>query len=66
MKEGIESMKGFFLLLAVLGTICFIGIGICIAEGSIIGIITSVILLICIMGIGFSKKKKMQKKETVM
>ncbi|WP_338469958.1 DUF5325 family protein [Niallia sp. XMNu-256] len=58
-------MKFFFLMLAILGTICFIGLGVAIAEESIAGMIASVLLLLCIMGIGFSKKKKMREKESV-
>lgn len=58
-------MKGFFLLFAILGTISLAGLGISIAEGSLLGGFISILFLLFIMGIGFSQKKKVQDKGTV-
>ncbi len=55
-----NKIKPLFLLFALMATACIMGIGISIAERSIIGMITCTILLILIMGIGFITKKKMR------
>ena len=55
-----KRIKLLFLLFALIATACIIGIGISVAERSIIGIITCILLLILIMGIGFITKKKMR------
>jgi Family of unknown function (DUF5325) len=64
-EHRLKKVNGFFLLLALLGTLSFIGMGIFIAEGSFLGVLSSILLLIFVMGLGFSKKKKMKEKETV-
>jgi hypothetical protein len=61
----LKKVNPFFLLLAVIATISFLGIGIFIAMESFIGVIASILLLVFIMGLGFSKKKKINAKETV-
>jgi hypothetical protein len=60
-----KKLKWIPLLLAVIGTICLISIGISIAEGSTLGICVSIVLLILIMGIGFMTKKKMRENGTL-
>lgn len=41
------------------------GIGIAVAEESIIGILAAIIALIVVMGIGFKTKKKMRENGTL-
>ncbi|WP_071395478.1 YlaF family protein [Bacillus tuaregi] len=55
-----KKIKWLPLLLAFLATACMAGIGIAVAERSIVGITGSMILLIFIMGFGFMQKKKMR------
>ena len=55
-----KKTKSLFLLFALVATSCIIGIGISVAERSIIGIISCILLLILVMGIGFITKKKMR------
>ncbi|MCI2253241.1 DUF5325 family protein [Domibacillus sp. 8LH] len=50
-----------FLGFAVLAAACMIGIGIAIGEGSILGGALSIILLLAVMGFGFSYKAKMRR-----
>jgi hypothetical protein len=50
-----------FLGFAVLATVCMIGIGIAIGEQSILGAVLSIILLLAVMGFGFSYKAKMRR-----
>ncbi|WP_428908786.1 DUF5325 family protein [Niallia sp. Krafla_26] len=65
MEKNVKQTKGFFLLLAFLGTLCLSGLSISIAEGSLIGGLVSIVILLFTMGLGFSQKKKFQEKETV-
>jgi hypothetical protein len=55
-----RKIKSVFLLFALVATSCIMGIGISVAERSIIGIITCILLFILVMGIGFMTKKKMR------
>ena len=55
-----KKIKSVFLLFALVATSCIMGIGISVAERSILGIISCIILLILVMGIGFITKKKMR------
>jgi hypothetical protein len=55
-----KKIKSLFLLFALVATSCIMGIGISVAEKSIIGIISCILLLILVMGIGFITKKKMR------
>ena len=55
-----KKIKSLFLLFALVATSCIIGIGISVAERSIIGIISCILLFILVMGIGFITKKKMR------
>ncbi|OES43737.1 YlaF family protein [Domibacillus iocasae] len=50
-----------FLGFAVLAAVCMIGIGIAIGEQSILGAVLSIILLLAVMGFGFSYKAKMRR-----
>ncbi|WP_050181566.1 DUF5325 family protein [Domibacillus robiginosus] len=50
-----------FLGFAVLAAACMIGIGIAIGEGSILGGALSIVLLLAVMGFGFSYKAKMRR-----
>lgn len=61
-------MKKFhfvFLLLAFAGAACMVGVGISVAAENLTGIITSLVLLVCIMGFGFMRKKKMRENGTL-
>ncbi len=55
-----KKIKSLFLLFALVATSCIMGIGISVAERSIIGIISCILLFILVMGIGFITKKKMR------
>ena len=55
-----KKIKSIFLLFALVATSCIMGIGISVAERSIIGIISCILLFILVMGIGFITKKKMR------
>jgi Family of unknown function (DUF5325) len=55
-----KKIKSLFLLFALVATSCIMGIGISVAERSIIGIISCILLLILVIGIGFITKKKMR------
>lgn len=57
------NVKWTFLVYAVLATVCIMGIGIAIAEKSVIGAIGCVIGIIAVMGLGFKTKKKMRENE---
>ncbi len=61
--EGVQNLKKIkwpLLALAILATLCIMGIGIAVAEESIIGIFAAIIGLIVAMGFGFKTKKKMR------
>ncbi|KAA9026017.1 YlaF family protein [Niallia endozanthoxylica] len=55
-----KKIKWISLLFAFLATACMAGIGIAIAERSVVGIAGSIIMLILVMGFGFMQKKKMR------
>lgn len=55
------SIQWPFLGFAVLAAACMIGIGIAIGEQSIIGALLSIVLLLAVMGFGFSFKAKMRR-----
>ncbi|WP_026584267.1 YlaF family protein [Bacillus sp. J33] len=55
-----KNIKWPLLAFAVGAALCMMGIGVAVAERSIIGIVFSIILLILVMGYGFKTKKKMR------
>lgn len=56
-----KRVKWPLLFYAILAAASIIGIGIAIAEKSLIGVISCMAAVIIIMGIGFKTKKKMVK-----
>jgi len=67
-RLGVSFMKKFhlmFLLLAFAGAACMVGFGISVAVESLTGVIASLVLLVCIMGFGFMRKKKMRENGTL-
>ncbi len=63
--QNLKEIKWPLLALAILATVCIMGIGIAVAEASIIGIFASIIGLIVTMGLGFKTKKKMRENGTL-
>lgn len=57
-----KEMKWIFLVYSILATTSIITIGVFIGEQSLIGILVSIIVLIMIVGLGFSTKKKMRER----
>ncbi|MBS4189070.1 YlaF family protein [Bacillus sp. FJAT-49705] len=55
-----KQIKWPLLAFAIAAALCIMGIGIAIAEESIIGILGSIIALVLVMGFGFKTKKKMR------
>lgn len=55
-----DQIKWPFLLLSILAAGTIMGIGISIAERSIIGILACIVSLVFVMGFGFKTKKKMR------
>ncbi|WP_338451913.1 YlaF family protein [Niallia oryzisoli] len=55
-----KKIKWLSLLLAFLAAACMAGIGIAVAERSIVGILGCIVMLILVMGLGFMNKKKMR------
>jgi hypothetical protein len=53
-----KEIKWIFVLFAVAAVADIIGIGVAIAEESIVGILGCIVLLVLIMGFGFKTKKK--------
>ena len=58
-----KGIKWISLIYAILSALSMMGIGIAIAEKSVIGAIGCVIVLILIMGFGFKTKRKMHESE---
>lgn len=58
-----KQIKWIFLVYAILSAASIAGIGVAIAEESLKGTAGCVIALMIIMGLGFSKKRKLQKNE---
>jgi amino acid permease len=56
-----KQIKWVFLIYAILAAACIMGIGVAIAEQSIIGAISCLLALILIMGFGFKRKAKMRR-----
>jgi hypothetical protein len=54
-----KQIKWVFLLFAIMTAACMIGIGIAIAEKSIIGILLCIIGTVASFGLGFSLKRKL-------
>jgi hypothetical protein len=54
-----KQIKWLFLLFAIVAAACIAGIGIAIAERSVLGIIACMIATVCAFGLGFSFKKKL-------
>ncbi|MHC0037316.1 YlaF family protein [Pseudoneobacillus sp. C159] len=55
-----KEIKWPMLLIAILAAAAIMGIGIAIAERSLIGILLCIVGLIFIMGFGFKTKKKLR------
>ncbi|MDP4161654.1 MAG: YlaF family protein [Bacillota bacterium] len=55
-----KKIKWIFLFYAILAAACIMGMGVAIAEKSMIGFAGCVVLLIFIMGSGFKTKKRMR------
>ncbi|HJV16213.1 MAG TPA: YlaF family protein [Bacillales bacterium] len=55
-----KGIKWIFLIFAILSAASMMGIGIAIAEKSMIGVMGSIIALIFIMGLGFKTKRRMR------
>ncbi|MBG9541293.1 YlaF family protein [Cytobacillus firmus] len=55
-----KNIKWPLLAFAIGAAICMMGIGVAVAERSILGIILSIIALVFVMGYGFKTKKKMR------
>jgi Family of unknown function (DUF5325) len=60
-----KKIKWVFLLFALVATSCIMGIGIFVAERSILGIFACILLLLLVMGFGFMTKKKMRETSTL-
>jgi amino acid permease len=58
--SGMKQIKLVFLIYAILAAASIMGIGVAIAAESIIGTIACIVALIIIMGLGFSRKRKMR------
>jgi hypothetical protein len=55
-----KGIKWISLIFAILSAVSMMGIGMAIAEKSVIGVISCIVALIIIMGFGFKNKKKMR------
>ncbi len=54
-----KQIKWVFLLLAIMTAACMLGIGIAIAEKSMIGILLGILATVASFGLGFSLKRKL-------
>ncbi len=57
-----RNIKWVFVLYAFIATAAIMSIGIFIGEGSALGVILAIAALIVVMGLGFTTKKKCEKK----
>jgi len=55
-----KQIKWNLLMCAILAAACIAGIGIAIAEKSIIGVVGCIVAVILVMGFGFKTKKRMR------
>ncbi|MBU8877666.1 YlaF family protein [Bacillus sp. FJAT-29790] len=55
-----KKIKWPLLAFAIGAALCMMGIGVAVAERSILGITASIFALIFVMGFGFKTKKKMR------
>lgn len=55
-----KQIKWIFLVYSILSAGSIMGIGIAIAEKSILGVFGSLIALVVIMGLGFKTKRKLR------
>lgn len=55
-----KQIKWIFLIYSILSAGSIMGIGIAIAEKSVVGAIGCLIALVAIMGLGFKTKRKMR------
>lgn len=53
-----KDIKWVFLIYAIGSAFSMMGIGVAIAESSIIGILISIVFLMVFLGFGFTTKKK--------
>jgi len=56
----LKQIKWPLLAFAIGAALCMMGIGVAIAEKSVIGIFGAIIALILIMGFGFKTKKRLR------
>ncbi|WP_035321804.1 YlaF family protein [Peribacillus kribbensis] len=54
--------KGIFILLSILAASSIAGIGISIAEESILAVVFCIVALVVIMGSGFSLKRRLRER----
>jgi hypothetical protein len=57
----LKQIKWLFLVLAVIAASCMIGVGIAVAQRSMIGIISFIVATVACFGIGFTLKSKLLK-----
>lgn len=57
---SLKQIKWPLLAFAFIATLCIMGIGVSVAEKSILGISGAIVALIFVMGFGFKTKKKMR------
>lgn len=55
-----KQIKWPLLAFAIGAALCMMGIGIAVAEKSILGILGTILALIFVMGFGFKTKKKLR------
>ena len=53
-----KNIKWIFLLYAIGAAVSMMGIGVAMGEQSIIGILICIVVLVIILGLGFTTKKK--------
>ncbi|AIM17551.1 MULTISPECIES: YlaF family protein [Neobacillus] len=56
-----NQVKWPLLIYAILAAVCIMGIGVAIAEKSLIGVFISIVAGIIVIGLGFKTKKRMRK-----
>ncbi|WP_163184290.1 YlaF family protein [Neobacillus sedimentimangrovi] len=56
-----SKVKWPLLIYAILAAVCIMGIGVAIAEKSLIGVFISIVAGIIVIGLGFKTKKRMRK-----
>ncbi|PLR79218.1 hypothetical protein CU633_01550 [Bacillus sp. V3-13] len=57
-----KEIKWIFVVFAIVAAACIMGIGVAIAERSLVGIFACIAGVIVVMGFGFKTKRKMREK----